>query len=361
MNKSIVILLISIASLFLSCQKAEQNIYEINGKIELTNTSNLQVILVPSFVESDNILGTSTIKDGKFYISGPMDHDAYQALILVTDSNMNPIYPSIGTFLSIEKGNIQVEIDSLNNAQVHGTPLNNQMQACKDCISQLEEAAQNALKSTLPKERVLHDYLEIQEEKTNELMVRVATHINEEIFQEMLNEYYYLFSKNQLDTIFNNMESTTISKPFIQTIQQASLTARGEKFVNMRAQTPQGDSISLETLIPQSKYTLVDLWASWCGPCIRQFKDFEVLYHKYPRNQFNFIAFSLDTTYEEWNAAIEKHQLPWMQITDYKGWKSPIANQYGFTFIPSSVLINQEGYIIARNPSPQEIEIYIQS
>ena len=55
-----------------------------------------------------------------------------------------------------------------------------------------------------------------------------------------------------------------------------------------------------------------------------------------------------------WRKALDEEQLPWRQVRDTITHNSP-SDQYGVMYIPTTLLINKEGTIIARNPSEEEI------
>ena len=120
------------------------------------------------------------------------------------------------------------------------------------------------------------------------------------------------------------------------------------------AATPDGKELSLSEL--RGNYVLIDFWASWCGPCRKENPNVVRLYNKYHDMGFDILGVSLDNKKERWLAAIEKDGLTWHHISDLKGWKSGPAGIYGIRSIPSTILLDKEGKIIARNLRAHQLE-----
>lgn len=109
---------------------------------------------------------------------------------------------------------------------------------------------------------------------------------------------------------------------------------------------PDGTPLSLEDF--KGKVTLIDFWASWCGPCRRENPHVVKLYNEYHDKGFEILGVSLDRSKDKWLAAIEKDGLTWKHVSDLKGWQNEAAKLYGVRSIPHTVLVDAEGKIIAR-------------
>ncbi|NUN99278.1 MAG: TlpA family protein disulfide reductase [Saprospiraceae bacterium] len=110
--------------------------------------------------------------------------------------------------------------------------------------------------------------------------------------------------------------------------------------------TPDDKTQSLSSL--RGKIVLVDFWASWCGPCRRDNPAVVKLYETYKAKGFDILGVSLDRDKEKWLEAIQKDGLVWNHVSDLKGWQNAVAQKYGVSSIPHTVLVDREGRIIAR-------------
>ncbi|MFM9951239.1 MAG: TlpA family protein disulfide reductase [Saprospiraceae bacterium] len=110
--------------------------------------------------------------------------------------------------------------------------------------------------------------------------------------------------------------------------------------------TPDDKTKSLSSL--RGKIVLVDFWASWCGPCRRDNPEVVKLYETYKDKGFDILGVSLDRDKERWLQAIQQDGLVWNHVSDLKGWQNDVAQRYGVTSIPHTMLVDREGRIIAR-------------
>ncbi|MEP6806483.1 MAG: TlpA disulfide reductase family protein [Flavobacterium sp.] len=109
---------------------------------------------------------------------------------------------------------------------------------------------------------------------------------------------------------------------------------------------PKGNNVVLSSL--RGELVLIDFWASWCGPSIKEQPQLIKLYNTYP-DKFTIYSVSMDTKKPLWLAAIAKQKLPWTQVSDLKYWQSPVIGDYMLQSVPLNFLIDKNGIIVAKN------------
>ena len=120
--------------------------------------------------------------------------------------------------------------------------------------------------------------------------------------------------------------------------------------------TPEGKSVKLSDFISKNKYTLIDFWASWCGPCRQEMPNVVAAYNEFKAKGFGIVGVSQDNNLESRKKAIKDLNITWAQMSDLKGWQCEGAALYGVRAIPATVLVDQEGTIVARNLRGDELK-----
>ena len=131
----------------------------------------------------------------------------------------------------------------------------------------------------------------------------------------------------------------------------------GANFQDFTQATPEGELLSI--LSVEGTYVLVDFWASWCGPCRAANPALVAAYNVYHNKGFNIVGISLDQDAEKWKAGIEADGLPWPQVSDLNFWKNEIAVYYGIQYIPQNILLDDNGVIVGKNLSPEELNNFL--
>ena len=119
----------------------------------------------------------------------------------------------------------------------------------------------------------------------------------------------------------------------------------GQPFIDFTLMTKDSTELVLSELIPQNKLTLVDFWASWCGPCRKENPVVKAAYEQYHALGFDVVGVSVDQDEAAWLQAVEEDQLPWTQVRDSE---NKASEAYMIYYIPSNFLFDQNGTMVAK-------------
>ncbi len=119
-------------------------------------------------------------------------------------------------------------------------------------------------------------------------------------------------------------------------------------------QTPEGDTLSIYGI--KAKVKILDFWASWCGPCRAENPNVRRIYETYKEKGLEIVSISLDAKTEAWRKAIKDDQLPWIHISDLKGWNSIVTDVYGIHAIPYLFVLDEDNRIIAEGIRGEKLE-----
>ena len=120
----------------------------------------------------------------------------------------------------------------------------------------------------------------------------------------------------------------------------------GKMFKDIEAKDVNGNTIKLSDIIAKNKYTILEFWASWCGPCRGEIPNLKKAYARYKSKGLEIFAISLDNNKDKWVKALTQENTPWLNVVDKAAFKGEAAKAYGISGVPASFLIGQNGEIL---------------
>jgi thiol-disulfide isomerase/thioredoxin len=182
-----------------------------------------------------------------------------------------------------------------------------------------------------------------------------------------LEEYSYKGNRDlkTLSFLYNNLtdrlKALPTAKRVYNGIDEESFAVNnliGQKALDFTQNAPSGKAVSLSDF--KGNVTLLEFWASWCGPCRASNPALVKAYQKYSDKGFRILGVSLDDNKERWLKAIKDDGLVWTHVSDLKEFENAAASLYHVHSIPSNFLIDKAGNIIATNLDEKELNEYLE-
>jgi thiol-disulfide isomerase/thioredoxin len=355
--KNRILILLSVAMLF-ACTPKD---YKLTGNIQGDGLEGVSIFLKERSGREWIDVDSTKVKDFQFVFNGVCDSSRIMYLSFDANNGRRFIQPFV-----CENGKINVEIDSLYTIIFKGTPQNQLLSDYyaekKGFYELVNEYYNNNKDVEMPEQKEIFE-AKMEEYRTQNLKTDIdfsISNANTVAGTFVFLSSYYEMDIDQKESVLVLMNEQTktneqISK-IIADIAKEKLTAKGQKFTDIKLPSLTSDSLSLSSFVGKSDYILIDFWASWCGPCLRSFPELTTLYETYKGERFQIFAVSLDNENDKWQDAVKNYKLNWIHVSDLKGWKSEGAALYAVNSIPATVLIDKNGIIVGRNMQLSEIK-----
>lgn len=375
--KKLLFALFVASTAFVSCEKSlGENEYEVTGTIGDTIYNGKKVFLEKQggymgFVPVD----TAVVENGKFIfkdtVSSPSLH-----FISFEDN------PQEKANFILESGRITININtdtiyksvqggSFNNEKLHDyytktTASNKKM---RDFQTENQSVMMKARQEndTATMNQLQKDYEAITKdiETTNTEFVKnnPKAYINVFIVKQLLSSGNT--DRAEVEELYNNLDASVketkdgkeieemLTKMKESEEAQAKVSV-GKVAPDFSAANPEGETVSLKESM--GKVTIIDFWASWCGPCRKENPNVVAMYNELHNKGLNIIGVSLDKSADAWKKAIADDNLTWTHISHLKHWDDPIAAQYGVRSIPATFILDENGTIVAKNLRGEELK-----
>lgn len=361
--KKISFLLLAIIVLAMgSCDKFSNN-YSLKGTIKGI-PDGAKVYLFENNYNTKKIdtIASGVFKDDKFELKGKLKKaDVYYLSVegmeqakqvvlekkdmIMYEDSLNPgIFTIKGSAGQEDFNKMQMLIYNIEMAQQSLYPAMEQAQMMgdsktMDSLNQIYEMGFNAIE----------EEIRINAKKNPKSLVSPLLILN---YAYVLDPKIYKPIYDGFDQEVKNTQGGTLLKERLDVLAR---TAIGQKAIDIVGLDPNGKSISLMQV--KGKVTLIDFWASWCGPCRRENPNVLAIYNKFHDKGFNILGVSLDKKANEWKEAIAQDGLIWNHVSELNEWDSKAAKSYGIQAIPQTILIDANGVIIGRNLNSNELAI----
>lgn len=271
----------------------------------------------------------------------------------------------------IENSVIHIEglADSLWKAKVSGSIIQDEYETLKNKLETIEKEgskyykqakeakdAGNKAKADSLMGIAEKSFMEVEKVQKNYIKTNPSSYIS----PFLLSQVYYEMDADTLESYLKSfdkkLEQVQIIKTLSERLGKLRKVAIGQITPDFTMAAIDGSPIKLSDIYSKNKYTLIDFWASWCGPCRGENPNVVAVYSEYKSKGFGIIGVSLDKEKAKWEKAIADDKLDWIQVSDLKGWQNEAAGLYAVNSIPSNLLVDNTGKIIARNLREEKLK-----
>jgi peroxiredoxin len=238
--------------------------------------------------------------------------------------------------------------DELKALEAKGTELNAKM---KELYDKYSEAKKQSIESEVSKlEKQLDSLDNLQSDMMKDF---INGNPGSFVAPVILGRIQYGMEAEEIDGYLKKFSPEVMKSNGAKSLAERVLVLQSVAVGKIAPDFTQNDSIDtpikLSDVYSKHEYTLIDFWASWCGPCRRENPNVVAVWKDFNAKGFHVIGVSYDTDKAKWLKAIASDQLTWSQVSDLKGWSNATAKLYGINSIPSNLLVDKTGKIIAKN------------
>ena len=156
---------------------------------------------------------------------------------------------------------------------------------------------------------------------------------------------------SQLEEELKNVPASYLElkrvKDAVDNVKAQAVTAEGQMFTDFTVTKEDGTTVNLSDYVGKGTYTVVDFWASWCGPCRREIPNIKAMYEKYNGKGMNFLGVAVWDAPADTHRAMTQLDIPWPVIVGNQKLTEP-TRIYGIMGIPHIIIFDPEGRIISR-------------
>ena len=343
--KSLQLLVVGALAMLCACQPSKQsNLYTVTGELEDSAHHGKKIYIMR--YDDSKLIDSTFIEGNKFVFKGEVDTASFCRIDVSRNAFANFI---------LESGDVKVNLKKYN--QPSGTSLNEAMRSIakeQDSIYAYVAQKREEIKKQYPDAEKAR---EAQQELMTEVKANLATRCAE-LYELHNNDAVGLFLMSSvfMDGLDTDAKLQIIDKfgpwlkprvaEIIKSLQALKKTAEGMPFTDIKGKDAEGNPVALSDYVGKGNYVLLDMWASWCGPCKGEIPNLLKLHNQYKNKGLTVLGLFVWDKVENLKKAIEEEGIVWPQIVSVENMDA--TNSYGVDGIPHIILFAPDGTILKR-------------
>ncbi len=352
--------LLSLLCGFASNVSAQSSAFTVRGSVD--GGLNGDTLILGSLSGRSNVtpLDTAVFRNGTFEFKG--NTDGAHVLVILGFRKGNLFYG--GDFI-VEPGEIWVRIpkDQSKDIEVPKNVTNALWRSFvmydKEVVNQIQpyaKAYQTQRLSPADKKMCETKLDSLTTIRAANIVSFVTKNSKTSVADLVFSMYYSLLNDKDFESVSSLLAQNNPQLPgYVSAMAKHEAEAKakqlsaGGKFIDFEMQDTNGKILKISDVVAKNKLTLIDFWASWCGPCRAEMTTVKRAYDFFHSKGLEIVGVSLDGNRDSWLNAISSMGLNWLHVSDLKGWQCSAAQTYQVHSIPSSLLVDQEGNIVAKD------------
>ncbi|MCQ4875612.1 MULTISPECIES: TlpA disulfide reductase family protein [Odoribacteraceae] len=339
-------------------QEKKTDGYVINGVIEGNYKPNKVYLVEEEEIQGkSNVIDSAEVVNNRYTFKG--GSVKYPRMYFIKSADPDCLSPITPFFLENGVINIRGNADFFLNSEAKGTPNNDIYRFYNFLNKYVEDSINHAflLEQTIygrgdydTENKNFKARSALSKQRNTKVGIDMVERFPDQVFAPFVIYWSmkYRLSLDELKALRAKIDPNLNEHPYTKQLDEFIRIAafkEGSMMPDFALPDPNGKKVSLSSF--RGKYVLIDFWASWCGPCMREMPNIVKLYKECKGKDFEILGVSLDKDKGAWLNTVKEKKMRWVQVCDFEMWGTAPVKMCNVTAVPYTVLVDPNGKVIA--------------